>query len=412
MKKRIILTTLLLAALFALCMSAYATEYDLWVGGVRITDTNASDVFGDGKVSYDDATNTLTLDNYSYDGESSGIDVYADLTINLVGSSSLTVTNSGYDGISLRSSAIVTFTGSGSLTINAEYGIYSYDELYDCEIINNASGTISILSENPISDSITVTGSGSFNINDSGFAEGVRVGGVKLDPGKYIDTDGNVSDTMPSGGYAYLSGDSSTLTLNNYSYTGPGFMFDEYSEDYAIIYAEHALTIEVKGTNTLRSTVDTCIGGPAHFSIVGDGTLNLYSVRDAVNNDYNDDYDIYDIIITDCTLNIESGNEGIDADNDLHINGNAKVTVTAMVGDAVYAEDEMIIEDNAVVLVKYAEDDGLESEDDDTYIRGNARVTVEAAGDEGIEADDDLYIQDNAVVIIGASGDAGLLFRR
>lgn len=42
------------------------TEYDLWVGGVRVTSANQSDVLGDGKVSFvydtDYETYTLTLD--------------------------------------------------------------------------------------------------------------------------------------------------------------------------------------------------------------------------------------------------------------------------------------------------------------------------------------------------------------
>ena len=41
----------------------------LWVGGVQITEENASDVFGNGKVSYDPITNTLTLKDYEYEGK-------------------------------------------------------------------------------------------------------------------------------------------------------------------------------------------------------------------------------------------------------------------------------------------------------------------------------------------------------
>ncbi len=39
------------------------TFYTIWVGGTQVTSDNASDVLGDGKVSYDPATYTLTLNN-------------------------------------------------------------------------------------------------------------------------------------------------------------------------------------------------------------------------------------------------------------------------------------------------------------------------------------------------------------
>ncbi|MBE6931275.1 MAG: carbohydrate-binding domain-containing protein, partial [Ruminococcaceae bacterium] len=281
MKKRLLLTTLLLAALFALCMSAYAAEYDLWVGGVQVTDGNLVIDSADaragetisGSATYDPATKTLTLDNYSYTGNSSGISIRTntELTINLVGSSSLTVIGISYDGISLHDSAIVTFTGSGSLTINAEFGIYSYNELYDCKIINNASGTISILSDHPISDSITVTGSGSFNI-----VKYVYVGNVSLAFGMYLGTNGIVSDTKPSSGYAHLSADGNTLTLNNYSYDGAGYQYA--TNGYAAIYTNYALNIVLKGENSLKCTNT---GGHAYgihassVTISGTGKLDI-----------------------------------------------------------------------------------------------------------------------------------------
>lgn len=37
--------------------------YDIWVKGIQITENNKADVLGDGTVSYDPETNTLTLDN-------------------------------------------------------------------------------------------------------------------------------------------------------------------------------------------------------------------------------------------------------------------------------------------------------------------------------------------------------------
>ena len=99
--KRKILMLALLTAVFALllCVGAGAAdEYDLWVNGVQVTSDNAADVLNDGTVSYDAATNTLTLDgaelDTAYRGSSghAGV-IYGEylgtLTINVVGDSSI-----------------------------------------------------------------------------------------------------------------------------------------------------------------------------------------------------------------------------------------------------------------------------------------------------------------------------------
>ena len=63
--KKIILS-ILLALTFTLSISAITTTaavhgYGIFIGDVEITQNNASDVLGDGKVSFDKDTNTLTL---------------------------------------------------------------------------------------------------------------------------------------------------------------------------------------------------------------------------------------------------------------------------------------------------------------------------------------------------------------
>ena len=46
-------------------------KYDLWVGATQVTELNQEDVFGDGYVSYDPSTKTLTLKGGTYQGTSS-----------------------------------------------------------------------------------------------------------------------------------------------------------------------------------------------------------------------------------------------------------------------------------------------------------------------------------------------------
>ena len=80
--------------------------YDIWVGGVRVTDANASDVLGDGKVRYDAAANTLTLDNAEItgiynDNVAGSTCIYAegDLKLELVGENKVTSTGDTDDRV-------------------------------------------------------------------------------------------------------------------------------------------------------------------------------------------------------------------------------------------------------------------------------------------------------------------------
>ena len=84
-------------------------KYDLWVGGIQVTSENASDVLGNGKISFNESTKTLTLDNaeittyYKKDiatgsgqTDSSGFMIYSgleDLTVELEGTSKMLPSN-------------------------------------------------------------------------------------------------------------------------------------------------------------------------------------------------------------------------------------------------------------------------------------------------------------------------------
>ncbi len=100
-------------------------KYGFTVKGVEVNSNNMNDILGDGKVSYDPSTNTLTLAgiNESYDGaafvNSSGAD---DLIIKVVGENNITMTNSSSMAIGGNN---IIVTGSGSLNINADAGIYT-----------------------------------------------------------------------------------------------------------------------------------------------------------------------------------------------------------------------------------------------------------------------------------------------
>ncbi len=67
MRKRIfsILLTLCMVLSLMPTVAFGADSYEVWVGGIQVTSDNANDVLGDGTVSYDAVSNTLTLNNAS-----------------------------------------------------------------------------------------------------------------------------------------------------------------------------------------------------------------------------------------------------------------------------------------------------------------------------------------------------------
>lgn len=106
-------------------------SYDIWVEGIKVTSANASDVLGDGTVSYDPASNTLTLNNATIDYQENKDDntkgailFSGDMNIDLVGENVITSVTSGIyaDG---PGNLVVT---GGALTVDAVYyGIGSAD---------------------------------------------------------------------------------------------------------------------------------------------------------------------------------------------------------------------------------------------------------------------------------------------
>ena len=121
-RKKILMITTILVMVFAclaigfisMSQTVYAADYDLWVGGEQVTDANMSDIFGDGKASYDPSTKTLTL---AYDPKEEMI-----------------FTTQEVDGIkSVLYSRLdkLTITGTAMLLASAKdiYGIYATGDI-------------------------------------------------------------------------------------------------------------------------------------------------------------------------------------------------------------------------------------------------------------------------------------------
>ena len=127
------------------------TAYPLYLGSTRVTSINAADVLGDGKVSYNASTNTLTLNNATINGYGTTDGLRSEilgLTINLIGDNIINNTEGSADAYGQQFSmelakwtTICSSTG-GTLTTNVPTGTSSYGNI--CALGNERDGTLYI----------------------------------------------------------------------------------------------------------------------------------------------------------------------------------------------------------------------------------------------------------------------------
>lgn len=157
--------TLFLAALCC-CAMMNAVNYSLTIAGTTVTDVNKTDVLGDGKVSFDPATNTLTLSNATIQTTGNSAIIWSDFA------STLTIMLKGTDNY-ISMSGVSDYTGAihtmGRLLITSEENPSSVAEL---KIVTSGtdgapaiwSYTGDIIIENPISVNLQGAGNGAGTI--------------------------------------------------------------------------------------------------------------------------------------------------------------------------------------------------------------------------------------------------------
>ena len=128
----------------------FVQAYPLWVGETQVTVVNASNVFGDGKVSYDATTDTLTLNGAKI---STGYKFDADHTAGVYynGAKNLKIVLEGYNRIENTTEALAAGIYSGNnmanVTVSGEGALAAYGfayGIYSGKSITISSGTVSI----------------------------------------------------------------------------------------------------------------------------------------------------------------------------------------------------------------------------------------------------------------------------
>ena len=170
------LFTLLGAALLATAAMA-ATNYNINVGGVEVTSSNAGNVTGgdikfkntSGYVSYSSSTNTLTL---------------KDVKIERGGSNDRAVHNRGCDNLTIKILGSCEFTGSGCSTFKLERSTtLVVPEGNTCSIKCTSSGDDAIWVTRDANTTLTVTGGGNIYLTST---KGEGIAGSSKDKEKVV----------------------------------------------------------------------------------------------------------------------------------------------------------------------------------------------------------------------------------
>ena len=448
MKKRLFGLALVLAlCLTLLSVSALAAEetYNLWVNGVQVTDANATDVLGDADegatVSYDAATNTLTLNGAVLDKAYDTGVIYAKgtgmLTINVVGDSQITAAGDNVNGIYLGTvsttenpypqySLLLTgsakldiyVTGNGS-AVSATTDITVEKLTLEADVTNANGGNVFFVGGKTI-----IKDAANLNLYSANYTAIYGEDGVEISGGTVIVEAPKYNPIYSSYGDVTITGTANVTATGYYGIVGSNVAISDNAKVDTTSTADCG--IYTAGTVTISENADVtangyyaALRGDTKVEITG-GTVEATSVDDC--GIYSDDGDI-DIsggnvravsdanhgIFTMGNINISGGTvyaetrapkeedgsyNGIFSLGDLVISG-GEITAVANGGDGIYAYDTASVSGDAVVNASSADGNGLNALSGLT-ISGSADVSASSTNGSGIFVSDQLKIEGSA----------------
>ena len=300
MKRKWLSLLLALALVFSLAPAmALAEDYDVFIGGARITSENCQDVLNDGgSVKYDNENRTLTLTNadlskvwYQGDKENTGhIYSVGAITINLEGSN---VINSAYPNGDLT---IIGNEGS-TLTVNGVYyeipPQYGTAALQSNECITIKGGTYKI--NESIGSAINSVGykdgtNGTITIENASVNATGKTGGLIGHEVIILNSDVDVTAT-----YAAVQAMVGNITIENskvdatsetnaalysgssasYGYCKEANITIQNSTVNAISKGSSAIYTTTNGTTTLDASVVVATAAEGKKAILSNGTVDV-----------------------------------------------------------------------------------------------------------------------------------------
>lgn len=255
----------------------YDKPYDLYIGGTQVTRSIAADVLKDGTVSYDPNTNTLTLNNYTYEGEGGMAGASASreaifygnydskevpLTIVLQGKNSLKCVsaNCAYMyGINAPWAEAVTIKGGGSLVVSAESKkITPYSNSIGISV-EEGSLTLENVTVTAVGCDLQSNG-GDKNYNNQ-LSLGVRCAGLTVN---------NSTLTARGGNVTYLT---CTAASDGKVYSHNGSSYGIFCYNTAEIIVNSG-TVEATGGNVTINSNKSGISDAISYGIAGYLTVN------------------------------------------------------------------------------------------------------------------------------------------
>ena len=248
----------------------FESEYNLWVGDVKVTPDNEENILGDGKAEYDVINKTLYLNSavikngfLQTDGTFAGIYADNDLNIVLSGDSSgiYLPSTSGF-GSTVKSAKGICVNGNLTLSVNSEKELYftidnslttSADNSYGVYVKGN-------LSVNNGAELYTKTGTAA---GTNGKSIGVYANEVKV-----------TADTLATSITAIIKNGSS---FSNYGIQTAAL------DNYNVIATGKNAAIYVDASSDIESSAATSIGITGKVS-VNEAKLSVYGATRAVDN--------------------------------------------------------------------------------------------------------------------------------
>ena len=218
MKKKF-LTTLLIFAFICTALLGFNTltasaaiHTLLYIDGIEVTEQNASDVFGDGTVSFDYATNTLTLNNATIDeyfseeffDDDAYFGIYCEsnkLNLQLIGENTIYLSNATDTYFGIYTSGAMDISGTGSLSVTSFSGIIAMGDITvkDCsfefsEIGFSNMGKVSIDNVTIEAGYTAIGGYGSITVKNSTILAGENAVMIE-DAGSLLVEDSSITVT-------------------------------------------------------------------------------------------------------------------------------------------------------------------------------------------------------------------------
>ena len=360
--------------------------YNLWVANVQVTDANAGDVLGDGKVSYNPLTNVLSLNQATITTTASSVNGInnniANLTIYLEGDNTVSVTGSSSKGI--QSEVDIIIEGPGSLNVSSQRSstIYVYGDLTirgGCTvnaytsmansfsaIFGHSTNTLTIDNATVIADAPNANISSIYNFNTLTLTGGCSIlypegvyysnrrvndqqgnmykGRIVIGPKTYnllvagVEvTEANKDDILGDGTVSYdpvrevLTLNNAHITYNSDDNSSAAIYVNGVSDELETIVE---LDIQLIGSNTIQSNCDGInVGGFGYYSILGPGSLQITAVNGILDNSSMANWSISSV----CNITINATHGGIDC-WDLNVT-NSQMSITGATG-SLYVENE------------------------------------------------------------------------